>query len=883
MFDAKHLSTKLLIFLDRETLERMYDYAVREDGPAARRARSLDYSSGSFQPTELAGATKTAAAPYRVAAASAAEPKMATGSLPPRRNDRSSGVAAASREYRADDRRKEDEGGVGGKRQSGSTSKHKSALEEEPRRNRQASQDQVLEALSDEKVSRDSTDGASSRREKELPPKDKAREREEEAYVQTEDGGFRKGRDASTSFSPRREYDEEATRRPEKGKREAQREREEGNDRRLSVSNHKTTERHTDGSQRDSRHIGGADVSNERDDRQRDQRTRRRDSRDGLEPDGSTLDEAPPAVDKDMEAYAARKIKKVTAEDIGRAGGVYVPPFKLARLQQKTDDTKSTAYQRQICHDENMRMELFRENLVRGRGLFCRAIIRAQLASPGFTAVYAALLCIVNSKLPDIGELVIKRVILQFRRAYRRNDKIVCMACVEFFAHLVNQRVAHELLALQLCELLLQEPTNDSVEVCIGFLKAVGQVLEDVCKPGFDAAFERLRAILQQGETDKKTQYSIEALWDIRRNGFKDFPGVVDDLDLVEAEDKITHEVDLLDTSIKGEEMLNIFKAQEPDEYEANEKKWSALSKEILGEVSTGVLEDISGSVQGCLRSDVWRHGEQPLRLVEAGAKKQIQIKDMTDQDIVNLRKTIYLCIMSSLNAEECVHKILKMNIQGGRREGRGVVAVASAYEIVLSTPAKEDLEMEVAVMLIDCCAMERTFQRFFALQAERLAKLKAAYCECFQEAFKRQYALIRLIAYARFYSWIGKRGRNAWRLLSFSDAVPWSVLEVFELTEEATTSSGRIFLKVLLQDMSETLGIRTLNDRLMHPDMKAYIKCNPPFVDWEAMYKKSIETALSCLLQSAVSPCASRHSAVYPSSDAELDLKACALHCTAL
>ena len=30
------------------------------------------------------------------------------------------------------------------------------------------------------------------------------------------------------------------------------------------------------------------------------------------------------------------------------AGGVYVPPFKLARLQQKTEDTKSTAYQRQM-------------------------------------------------------------------------------------------------------------------------------------------------------------------------------------------------------------------------------------------------------------------------------------------------------------------------------------------------------------------------------------------------------------------------------------------------------------------------------------------------------------------------------------------------------
>lgn len=42
-------------------------------------------------------------------------------------------------------------------------------------------------------------------------------------------------------------------------------------------------------------------------------------------------------------------------------------------------------------------------------------------------------------------------------------------------------------------------------------------------------------------------------------------PQVVEDLDLVELDDKITHEVDLLDTSIKGEEMLNIFKAQEPE------------------------------------------------------------------------------------------------------------------------------------------------------------------------------------------------------------------------------------------------------------------------------------------------------------------------------
>ncbi|CDJ40346.1 cell cycle control protein, putative, partial [Eimeria tenella] len=478
--------------------------------------------------------------------------------------------------------------------------------------------------------------------------------------------------------------------------------------------------------------------------------------------------------------------------------GVYVPPFKLARLQQQTSDSKSHAYQRQmwealrksinglvnkanVSNLTQLVQELFRENLVRGRGLFCRALIRSQLASPGFTGVYASLLCIVNSKLPDIGELVLKRLILQFRRAYRRNDKVVCLACVEFFAHLVNQRIAHELLALQLCELLLQQPTNDSVEVCIGFLK-------DVCRGGFDAAFERLRAILQEGEIDKKTQYSIEALWDIRRKGFKDFPGVIEELDLVEAEDKITHEVDLLDSSIRGEEMLNIFKPQDPEEYEADEKKWAALSREILGEEST----DADASSED---SEAESSSEEEAEETAEPGKKQTVVKDLTDQEVVCLRKTIYLCIMSSLNAEECVHKILKMNIQ-------------------------EDLEMEVAVMLIDCCSMERTFQRFFALQAERLAKLKTAYCECFQEAFKRQYALAHRLETAKL-----RNTAKFFAHLLMSDAIPWSVLEVFELSEEQTTSSGRIFLKVLLQEISEGLGIKTLNERLRHPDLKPYVK----------------------------------------------------------
>ncbi len=47
----------------------------------------------------------------------------------------------------------------------------------------------------------------------------------------------------------------------------------------------------------------------------------------------------------------------------------------------------------------------------------------------------------------------------------------VCIATVKFMAHLVNQHVLYELVALELLTLLLEEPTDDSVEVAVGFAK----------------------------------------------------------------------------------------------------------------------------------------------------------------------------------------------------------------------------------------------------------------------------------------------------------------------------------------------------------------------------------------------------------------------------
>lgn len=53
-----------------------------------------------------------------------------------------------------------------------------------------------------------------------------------------------------------------------------------------------------------------------------------------------------------------------------------------------------------IANIQNVVIELFNENIMRGRGLLARALIKAQMASPNFTHVYAALIAVINTKVP---------------------------------------------------------------------------------------------------------------------------------------------------------------------------------------------------------------------------------------------------------------------------------------------------------------------------------------------------------------------------------------------------------------------------------------------------------------------------------------------------
>lgn len=80
-------------------------------------------------------------------------------------------------------------------------------------------------------------------------------------------------------------------------------------------------------------------------------------------------------------------------------------------------------------------------------------------------------------------------------------------------------------------------------------------------------------------------------------------------------------------------------------------------------------------------------------------------INDMTATDLVNLRRTLYLTLMSAATYEEAGHKLMKLKLPPGQ-------------------------EPELCAIIIECCSQEKTFLRFYALLAQRFClKFQAYWC----------------------------------------------------------------------------------------------------------------------------------------------------------
>ncbi|MCO5593955.1 hypothetical protein L7F22_047974 [Adiantum nelumboides] len=221
-------------------------------------------------------------------------------------------------------------------------------------------------------------------------------------------------------------------------------------------------------------------------------------------------------------------------------------------------------------------LELFAKDLIWGRGPFARSCMKSQMASPLFTHVFVALVVVVNMRFLEVGKLLLKRVLLQFRRALKQNDKPQLLAAVRFITHLVTQQVAHEIVAFEVLMVLLENPTDDSIEVSVRFVTECGAMVQDLAPQGLHGTFKRL-----WGEKSISVSNSWFA---IRKARFEGHPAVLPELDLMEQEDQGTHEISLLE-DLNAETSLDILNADLS--FVKYENNYEDIKKDILAESSS--------------------------------------------------------------------------------------------------------------------------------------------------------------------------------------------------------------------------------------------------------------------------------------------------------
>ncbi|KAA0195832.1 Pre-mRNA-splicing factor cwc-22 [Fasciolopsis buskii] len=340
----------------------------------------------------------------------------------------------------------------------------------------------------------------------------------------------------------------------------------------------------------------------------------------------------------------------------------------------------------------------------------------------------------------------------------------------------------------------------------------------------------------------------------IRRDGWKDHPIVLPDLDLIQEDDQITHTTSLLD-QVDPEDHLNVFRF-DPD-YQANEEKYAQIKASFFesddedGDDAEDDSEDGSGDEDGSSgesdgdQEDSERH-QGAAAAASVGQDKQTVI-DQTETNLVHLRRTIYLMLQSSLSADEAGHRLLQLKIRPGE-------------------------EYEVASMVLDCCAQTRSYETRYGRLAQRLCRViltsgggggggsggsrpaapdlgpgsrykpgpdytssrsktaapepevvedtgpPRSYVAEFEKIFAEQYAIIHRLETAKL--------RNValfFAHLLYTDSISWGVLECVRLNERDTTSSGRIFLKHLFLELCSFMGLAKLNARLRDETLQSY------------------------------------------------------------
>jgi pre-mRNA-splicing factor CWC22 len=122
--------------------------------------------------------------------------------------------------------------------------------------------------------------------------------------------------------------------------------------------------------------------------------------------------------------------------------------------------------------------------------------------------------------------------------------------------------------------------------------------------------------------------------------------------------------------------------------------------------------------------------------------------------------------------------------------------------------------------MIVDCCAQQRTYERFYGLLAERFCRLRLEFQQSFQQIARDTYNTIHRFDIKK----IRIMAQLIAHLLA-TDAIEWAVLSEIKMNENDTSSAGRVYVKILFQELAEAMGQKELFKKLYDPTISMHFE----------------------------------------------------------
>ncbi|QLQ77789.1 hypothetical protein HG537_0A00360 [Torulaspora globosa] len=407
--------------------------------------------------------------------------------------------------------------------------------------------------------------------------------------------------------------------------------------------------------------------------------------------------------------------------------------------------------------------QIFKDTLEVNILLGYRSLGRCILESPGLNkqvGLYAALVAKLNSVVPEVGSCLSREATAVFIESYNDSNDVKAFSMVSLLAELFNYEVLHEIVILQVIQLLSRDLTEPSVRTIVQLLRQCGKHLSEVSLTAHNMVFEKLRQVLQAGKISKDTSSLLQDLFDLRS---RDYAGcLAGPLLKLEDLEHNTHTFMIDSEEFKPAKNLGEFEYHE--DFLALERRYEILKAEALAPYETEKIQ------------------------------KPTVATDMTGEEEVEFKKKFYLILKSSLSSDEAAHKILKLRIPDADKH-------------------------RVVDVIVKSSIQEATYSKFYGMLAERLCSSHKSWKPAFEQVFKSNYLNSEEFEPAQLRT-LGK----LWGHILASDYLGFEVFENVHMSEDGTTAPGRIFLKFIFQEMVASLGINELENRFKEDYIKPFL-----------------------------------------------------------